>query len=1042
MPDQDNNELQSTIDELKEQIAALEQELARQNGDDGEQPDEAAKQGAFSVTRVKDVDRGTDLTVSLTLSGAVEAGTIGAVVRYDPEAVTVNEVVAGKQLSASDATVLINFKKTPGAVRLTAIAGDEPFTEGTVISMKLTTSKSFSEPVYITPEISEFTDKRGVSIPFTVQEGFIAPSAEASAEPITEPEPQPEPDPDTGYHTRPTRPDTSAHENGNSRPTRPNTSTNESENSRPSRPDASTHEPDNSRPSRPNNHEKPDESAQEHGHGRDTGRRPDQDQTTSGSRPSGTRTPDERAEGNIVSLSSVKDAELGRTISTTLSCSGGAAVQTLTVRVVYNSLLLKYNTFRKDALFRAYPDLTVTAAQDGKDAVVVTVSAPTGMDFKASGKILNLLFDVRKTDEKPSELSLSVVRFGFSVRGRFRQVDCTEVSGTVSFKHLPIDPTKPGPATVNPDVTVPNSIKQSYVPDTPVELTSAIGCCVNLLGNEEGYLYSAKLLSLPVINFTGLSGPTSSSQIGEQYFFSCTEKKASKLAQKFSANVSINVAVGLFKCSVGASYEQAAKISTERVYSKLWYEYVAKKELISDWDTWKSRLDPKFWAALNDPNVLPETLFKKYGTHIILSALYGGYLDMNAVSEKRIEDTSSKIQSSMEASYGWKAEEAARKAGTPQTILESIFKTAGEAGLTSLSLSDLAALFGGGEKSKEPKVNSVGAKVETAYEYSSTNDASELRITGHAVGGAAEVPPTFDKFPEVASKWVKDIKEPASWRFIGASKNETDALYPVWELLEKDSERYRQIKNYYSDRVANVQNALDDYDKYVTDVRLVWSNNENDAMAKGDRLRQQGWIFDKHNLNHKVGGAGYLYMCCKAETIDQMKRSGARPITNFFLYCDDKDHKYMAYDRFDEWKKTVKNDASDVLLDGVPLKDLEFSYLGDNWSLGSTSLDTGSLIGPLNFGKIATGRFVLLCLTRDTRFRPITSLCAYYDKDEYASVHTSGEWNDIPLLGRVSPNVRCSTNAGHHDCEDVFIAFRRSDEFIDLGGSGRGGSRR
>ena len=250
-------------------------------------------------------------------------------------------------------------------------------------------------------------------------------------------------------------------------------------------------------------------------------------------------------------------------------------------------------------------------------------------------------------------------------------------------------------------------------------------------------------------------------------------------------------------------------------------------------------------------------------------------------------------------------------------------------------------------------------------------------------------------------------------------------------------------------------------EKYLTGIRFVFSTSQSGALQLAEWLKEEGYAVDYHNLNSGVSDAGYIFMCTRTETQEELVKNRHRPITNLFMYCDDKDHKGFQYDRFSRWQRDKQDH---VQLDGVTLS--RFEHIGkevlphtmnytNSWYDGNLfdEINSGNPflyqqehthyyassveiynpsddISNLNHGGASKkGRFILLCYTTDSRFTPITALCAYNDKAEGASIRQSG-WHTLPMLGR-STGDSCSTNAGHSKRDNLYLAIKRSYQLLD-----------
>lgn len=581
-----------------------------------------------------------------------------------------------------------------------------------------------------------------------------------------------------------------------------------------------------------------------------------------------------------------------------------------------------------------------------------------------------------------------------------------------------------GPSGNNISMESVGSIAQAYTADRIAPTASITGRGYNLLTS---HIWSAKDMPLgAIIDFTGLSGVISQTLVGTQDYSVTTESSMSKLSKKFSEKSSVSFSYGLFRASFTQSYESTSSVSEDKAYSKIWYDYIGMREEITT-DEWKRHLNPVFWRDLNDTAISPQTLFERYGTHLIVRGLYGGHMDLLGTTYKKVADSTMKIEASLSASIGAKAGNAAKANGLAPGGTGAPQNTPG--GTTIIN-----NIYTGSGPQDQPQNQQGGgfqfsADFETSYEESSSRTTDKLNLEGHMIGGLGQVPKTLDEFTTVANSWIGTLKDQDSWRFCGVPKG-SDSLYPVWKLASTPA-RQKQLSDYFDAELLKNQNSLIEQESYVTDIKLVWDKNDNSAKAEAANWERLGYKFDTdtdHDLNRGVSDSGYLYIGYLRETKAQMKANGHRPITNLFIYCDDKDHKSWQYDRYETWRS---EQGREVKLDSCT--NITFNYVGERWSSRDKYNDDKE-ISNLSHGKVGSGRFMLLCYTKDTRFTPITALGVYNESvdQEYKAFHASKEWIDIPERGRCTMSgARCRTTAGT-DGKGIYLAFKRSEEKFAL----------
>ena len=692
------------------------------------------------------------------------------------------------------------------------------------------------------------------------------------------------------------------------------------------------------------------------------------------------------------------------------------------------SISLDYdpNTLRYDS-FSVIPDFlrrnaahtpTVTVKKTEANRLVIT-AASNGGSFTVADSIVCLFFVVLNASGGSSTVKPQPIRVGKTIDGTECLFDTAVTNGTVLIQASK----GVGPSGNNISMESVGSIEQSYIADRIAPTASITGRGYNLLTS---HIWSAKDMPVgAIIDFTGLHGAISQTLVGSQDFTVVTESSASRLSKKFSEKCSFSCGFGLFKASMSQSYEKNTNVSEDKAYSKIWYEYIGMREEITTGE-WKRHLNPSFWNDLNNSAVSPETLFQRYGTHLILRGLYGGHMDLLGVTEKKVKDTTTKIEASLSASIGSKAASAAKANGMS---IDDILAACARFGITpNVNLTPGSGTQQGGQQQSGDKGGDkslASLNFETSYEESSSYSADKLNLEGHIVGGYGNIPKTLAEFTGVANSWIGTLKEQASWRFCGVPKG-SDSLYPIWELLDASDPRRRQLSDYFDAELLKNQSALIDQESYVTDIKLVWAKNKNEALIKAANYERLGYKFDtEHDLNDGVKGAGYLYIGYLRQTKAQIRASGSRPITNLFIYCDNKTG--WQYKRFENWRQVH---GGEVKLDGIYLNG-KFNHVGWYW-YSEDSYTADREISNLSHGKVGDGNFMLLCYTNSNNFTPLTALGVYYDDDEFEAYHESKEWIDVPERGPYTmTGDRCSTTYGSGGTS-TYIVFKRSDEPFSL----------
>ncbi|MBQ8975715.1 MAG: hypothetical protein IJ072_08365, partial [Oscillospiraceae bacterium] len=587
---------------------------------------------------------------------------------------------------------------------------------------------------------------------------------------------------------------------------------------------------------------------------------------------------------------------------------------------------------------------------------------------------------------------------------------------------------RPSTATNNSSPHNENDIAASYDPGELYEIKHMVGRGYNLLNSR---IFDVEQMPEgQVINFIGSKNLMSQQPNRRTDVYVYTENSVSKVSKTFEMESSIKGSIGLFSASFSNSYKTSSTVSTEKAYSKIMV-YVKKRLDSLSRDLWKNHLHPDFVRDLNS-TMAPKDFFKKYGTHLILKGVIGGRMELNCETEKRMADTCKEIKNSLSVAIGNKQAEAHSAAGESDIAKATgdAAKKAAEAANIIVVTGDNNTVNGSGKQGEKKKgqTDSLGVSIKTTYTETTSQSADNTLFTGFTVGGNGQCPMSLTDYEKTATEWILSLSEEKDWAFCGIPDS-GECLYPLWDLANS-SRRRDQLKLYFDEQASLNAQQLTNEERYVTDIKLVWAKNENDAKTKANNLVREGYAFIERDLNKGVSGSGYLYLCYKTETLLQMQRNGHRPYTNFFIYCDDKNNKSWQYGRYNDW---VRTDGIKVTLDGITIENKNYDYIGDYWT-GSDSYGDGSKNpSNLNHGKVTSGRFILLSARKDTRFNPIKAMNVYYE-DEYDQMHQSKEWIDIPGRGIDNMNdVRTSANAGHSNCTSLYLVFKRSDENIPRG---------
>ena len=113
-----------------------------------------------------------------------------------------------------------------------------------------------------------------------------------------------------------------------------------------------------------------------------------------------------------------------------------------------------------------------------------------------------------------------------------------------------------------------------------------------------------------------------------------SEESVENLYEKFQMTDSLNAKYSLFSAGISFGFSKEDSTESDRVYNKI----VAIRKIAKVWldeNEYINKLDEDFSKELNDSNVSPEVLFRKYGTHLITGGIYGGRADASLSYRKR-----------------------------------------------------------------------------------------------------------------------------------------------------------------------------------------------------------------------------------------------------------------------------------------------------------------------------------------------------------------------------------------------------------------------
>ena len=227
-------------------------------------------------------------------------------------------------------------------------------------------------------------------------------------------------------------------------------------------------------------------------------------------------------------------------------------------------------------------------------------------------------------------------------------------------------------------------------------------------------------------------------------FKSTYARSASSMVRSLTVQTSLSAEFGAFSGSVDSKYQESNSSSSQTNLAFVTRAY-SKKVLYYDEESLRKNLKPAFLADLDNPEVSPESVLDKYGTHVISKIKIGGRLNMYFKSE-----TSKSISSSQ------------------------------------FSLAVKAAYPG------------VKGKVNTSLDQQSTEARENLEFTSEVLGGSDQSSVSGDFIPDMRSlsSWERSLDHTPE--YIGRPEN---SLIPIWRFCA-NPERHAAIKFAYDVREA------------------------------------------------------------------------------------------------------------------------------------------------------------------------------------------------------------------------------------------------
>lgn len=337
-----------------------------------------------------------------------------------------------------------------------------------------------------------------------------------------------------------------------------------------------------------------------------------------------------------------------------------------------------------------------------------------------------------------------------------------------------------------------------------------------------------------VLDYDALSraGKVENVTVESSEFRSISGSTYEEYASDMSSEISLEGSYKYFSASLRSSFSESRFSSTEYQYASVQARIAKKARAIvgrADIAGLKRYLTPEFSAAVNDSSISPETLFGRFGTHVMTGVILGARLDYN-LSAKTVSSSGSESISA---------------------YAESSFKS----------------LFSSASASFATKSDSYWASHFTETEVKTT-----------VLGGASEEGMGFHSDGEYGA-WVASIGDnPVFCDFY------TGSLVKIWDLAESADRRAEiaaAFVTWAATRSVNV-NTAPPVGTAVIDILFRGS-------GYGNTLDHNGRTYYKIDQDLNEGAGGEYIFAYVAYSRDDGS-SGLQPITHIgFVYDNDED---------------------------------------------------------------------------------------------------------------------------------------------------------
>lgn len=392
-----------------------------------------------------------------------------------------------------------------------------------------------------------------------------------------------------------------------------------------------------------------------------------------------------------------------------------------------------------------------------------------------------------------------------------------------------------------------------------------------------------------VLDYTALydAGKVENVTVESSEFRTISGSTYEEYSSDMSSEISLEGSYKYFSGSLKSSFSESRFSSTEYQYASVQARIAKKARAVvgrADIAGLKGYLTPEFSAAVNDSSVPPETLFARFGTHVMTGVILGARLDYN-ISAKTVSSSGSEsISAYAESSFKSLFSSASASFATKENSYWASYFSETEVKTTVLGGSSEEGMGIHSDGEYGAWIASIGDNPVFCDFY--TGSLVEIWDLAESAERSAEIAAAFDTWAETRSVNI-DTVSPAGTAVI-------DILFRgsgYGETLDHNGRTYYRI-----DQDLNEGAGGDDIFMYVaygkddgssglepiTHIGFVYDDDEGDA--KNDCADHYSLI--NYDLNGGAGG-DFIYLV--------YYRGGSRfaPIRNLYTHnSSDGDRQY------------------------------------------------------------------------------------------------------------------------------------------------------